>query len=80
VRNTLCVLVNLLPCSELRARENAVAKLNYYQARKQRELARKARQQEKQQRKSARVRVADATSPGEPDGTSTPDTPVAGER
>jgi ribosome assembly protein YihI (activator of Der GTPase) len=31
-----------------------VAKPNYHQARKQKELARKARQQEKQQRRSAR--------------------------
>jgi hypothetical protein len=36
-----------------------MAKPNYHQARKQRELARKARQQEKLQRKSTRARVAD---------------------
>ena len=34
--------------------ESLVAKPNYHQARKQKELARKARQQEKQQRRSAR--------------------------
>jgi hypothetical protein len=34
--------------------ETLVAKPNYHHARKQKELARKARQQEKQQRRSAR--------------------------
>jgi len=34
--------------------ESLVAKPNYHQARKQKELARKARQQEKQQRRTAR--------------------------
>jgi len=41
---------------------------NYHQARKQKELARKARQQEKQQRRSARLSAAgegaDATAVG----------------
>jgi hypothetical protein len=45
---------------------NVVAKPNYHQARKQRELARKTRQQEKRQRRSARARVADATPQVEP--------------
>ncbi len=35
-------------------RRPSVAKPNYHQARKQKELARKARQQEKQQRRAAR--------------------------
>jgi len=43
-----------------------MAKPNYHQARKQRELARKARQQEKLQRKSTRARVAAADPPAEP--------------
>ena len=34
--------------------ESFMAKLNYHHARKQKELARKARQQEKQQRRSPR--------------------------
>jgi hypothetical protein len=38
-----------------------VAKLNYHHARKQKELARKARQQEKQQRRSARPRAPGET-------------------
>jgi hypothetical protein len=36
---------------------------NYHQARKQRELARKARQQEKQQRRSARLSIAGEHAP-----------------
>ncbi|MGH7747271.1 MAG: hypothetical protein ACREQ5_21310 [Candidatus Dormibacteria bacterium] len=36
-----------------------MAKPNYHQARKQRELARKSRQQEKQLRRSARAKTAD---------------------
>lgn len=38
--------------------EVPVAKPNYHQARKQKEVARKARQQEKQQRRSARPNEA----------------------
>jgi hypothetical protein len=42
-----------------------VAKPNYHLARKQKELARKARQQEKQQRRVARPSDADeSTEPG----------------
>jgi hypothetical protein len=43
-----------------------MAKPNYQQARKQRELARKSRQQEKQQRRSARAGVVAAGSQVEP--------------
>ncbi len=39
-----------------------MAKFNYHQARKQKEVARKARQQEKQQRRSARATTPDAQS------------------
>jgi ribosome assembly protein YihI (activator of Der GTPase) len=39
--------------------ETSVAKPNYHHARKQKELARKARQQEKQQRRSARPGARD---------------------
>jgi len=55
---------------------NIVAKPNYHQARKQRELTRKARQQEKQQRKNARTRVAGASPQVETleDAGSTPGT------
>jgi hypothetical protein len=41
-------------------------KPNYHQARKQKELARKARQQEKQQRRSARPDGADENGPTAP--------------
>ena len=60
--------------------EIIVAKPNYHQARKQKELARKARQLEKQQRRSARTSVADAGSEVEPleNPASTPGTPVPG--
>jgi hypothetical protein len=63
--------------SGIAAREVVVPKRNYHQARKQRELTRKARQHEKQQRRSARGK-ADDVSPHEPreDAASTPDTPV----
>ena len=37
---------------------------NYHQARKQRELARKARQQEKQQRRAARTSTGGENAPG----------------
>jgi len=43
-----------------------VPKQNYNQARKEKERARKARQQEKQQRRSARVSPADETAQQEP--------------
>ena len=39
---------------------------NYHQARKQRELARKARQQEKQQRRAARTSTAGENAPATP--------------
>jgi hypothetical protein len=58
-----------------------MAKPNYQQARKQRELARKSRQQEKQQRRSARAGVADAGSQVEPVADApagTPRAPIAG--
>jgi hypothetical protein len=60
--------------------ENIVPKPNYHHARKQRELARKARQLEKQQRRSARANVTDTGSQAEPlkDAASAPATPVAG--
>lgn len=59
-----------------------MAKPNYHHARKQKELARKARQQEKQQRRAARVKTADAgpeVEPGE-GGGSPPAAPVEGGR
>jgi len=58
-----------------------MAKPNYHQARKQRELARKSRQHEKQQRRTGRARVAELSPQIEPPGnaSSTPDTPVKGE-
>jgi hypothetical protein len=43
-----------------------MAKPNYHQARKQKEVARKARQQEKQQRRSARL-----NAPGEEPNSAT---------
>jgi hypothetical protein len=58
-----------------------MAKPNYQQARKQRELARKSRQQEKQQRKNARAGVAAAGSQVEPladAGAGTSGAPIAG--
>jgi hypothetical protein len=46
-----------------------MAKFNYHQARKQKEVARKARQQEKQQRRAARP-----NTPGEhTEGTTAPE-------
>jgi hypothetical protein len=61
-------------------RENIVAKPNYHQAKKQRELARKARQQEKQQRRTDRAKLADAGPPVEPleDAAGALSTPLAG--
>jgi hypothetical protein len=63
----------------LEGKENVVAKPNYHQARKQKELTRKARQQEKQQRRSARARVADASPLVQPveNPSRTARTPVA---
>jgi hypothetical protein len=58
-----------------------VPKPNYHHAKKQKELARKARQQEKQQRRSARL-----NAPGEnatvtaPEGTVAPGEPDSGSR
>jgi len=62
-------------------RENIVAKPNYHQARKQRELARKARQQAKLDRRSTRARVVAADSPVEPvgDAEGTLATPIVGQ-
>ena len=48
-----------------------VAKPNYHQARKQKELARKARQQEKQQR-----RLSPPAAPGGTTGEAPPETPA----
>jgi len=64
----LCLLLKLLRwvAPNPVVRENVVAKPNYHQARKQRELARKARQQEKLHRRSTRAKVADASAPVEP--------------
>jgi len=78
----LCLLPDLLRCAALNpcAQENIMAKPNYHQARKQRELARKARQHEKQQRRSARAKVADASPQGEPreNVPGNPGAPIAG--
>ena len=60
-----------------------MAKPNYQQARKQKELARKSRQQQKRQRRSARAGIAAAGSEVEPladPGTGTPGIPVAGRK
>jgi hypothetical protein len=64
----VCLLLKLLRWQALQplVRENVMAKPNYHQARKQRELARKARQQEKLQRKSTRAKVVAADPPVEP--------------
>jgi hypothetical protein len=52
---------------------------NYHQARKQKELARKARQQEKQQRRSARLSPADESAPVAPvEGSAAPHDPKSG--
>ena len=54
---------------------------NYHQARKQRELAKKVRQQEKQQRRMARASVATATPAAAASGSdpvSVPDPIVRG--
>jgi len=48
---------------------------NYHQARKQKELARKARQQEKQQRRSARVSPADENAAATPAPAEAPGVP-----
>ena len=48
-----------------------MAKPNYHHARKQKELARKARQQEKQQRRSARQ-----SAPGENEPTTAAEEPI----
>ena len=78
---TCACLVNPATLGHPSAQENVVAKRNYHQARKQRELARKSRQHEKQERRSARARVAEPGSQVEPSGdaASTPDTPAKGE-
>ena len=52
---------------------------NYHQARKQKELARKARQQEKQQRRSARLSPADESAQAAPvEGSPAPHDPKSG--
>jgi hypothetical protein len=48
---------------------------NYHQARKQKELARKARQQEKQQRRSARVNPAEENAATTPAAAEVPGAP-----
>jgi hypothetical protein len=56
-----------------------VAKPNYHLARKQKELARKARQQEKQQRRAARPSDADeSTEPGPTADGTAPREPTQG--
>ncbi len=55
-----------------------MAKPNYHHARKQKELARKARQQEKQQRRSARPNAADENSAAGPADASVAGNPVPG--
>jgi len=56
-----------------------VPKPNYHQARKQKELARKARQQEKQQRRSSRPSAPDETSPASaPEQSDVPRDPTSG--
>jgi hypothetical protein len=47
-------------------RRMPLAKPNYHHAKKQRELARKTRQNEKQQRRSARVKAPDGSTPSDP--------------
>jgi hypothetical protein len=55
--------------------EKVMAKPNYQQARKQRELARKSRQLEKQQRRSTRAAAVDAASQVEPLADAAAETP-----
>jgi hypothetical protein len=56
-----------------------VAKPNYHQARKQKELARKARQQEKQQRRSARPSApGENPESGQVEASATPPDPTTG--
>ena len=57
--------------------ETLVAKPNYHQARKQKELARKARQQEKQQRRSARPSTQNPES-SQVEASTTPADPTSG--
>jgi hypothetical protein len=59
--------------------ETLVAKPNYHHARKQKELARKVRQQEKQQRRSARpsARVENLETI-QSDGSAAPSDPTSG--
>jgi hypothetical protein len=54
-------------------------KPNYHQARKQKELSRKARQQEKQQRREVRTEPEQGTSPqtGAPEGPQSVDDQAA---
>jgi hypothetical protein len=54
-----------------------MVKPNYHQARKQKELARKSRQQAKQQRRIARAGASDAGSEGGPVEDAAAETPGA---
>jgi hypothetical protein len=57
-----------------------LAKQNYHQARKQKELARKARQQEKQQRRAAARQPGSAEAPeANSGGTALSENPAVGE-
>jgi len=57
-----------------------VGKPNYHQQRRQKELSRKARQDQKQQRRLARSSTDDAIAPASPDDlTSAPALPQASE-
>jgi hypothetical protein len=58
--------------------ETLVAKPNYHHARKQKELARKARQQEKQQRRSARPNAGGENSTTGPADASVAGDPIPG--
>jgi hypothetical protein len=58
--------------------ETLVAKPNYHHARKQKELARKARQQEKQQRRAARPNAAAENSTAGPADASVAGDPIPG--
>jgi hypothetical protein len=74
-------LVDPQACSRVyvsATQETLVAKPNYHHARKQKELARKARQQEKQQRRSARPNAADETAAASPADPSVAGDPIPG--
>ena len=65
------------PASTSATEETLVAKPNYHHARKQKELARKARQQEKQQRRSARPSVQSPET-SQVEASATPRDPTTG--